>query len=62
MGPVIFTLFMDEIIKLQRIEISECVFADDVVVVPKSEKEFHEAINVWNEILDKKGININRTK
>lgn len=37
-------------------------FADDVAVVTKTEDQLQEAINIWNEVLTRKGMRISRSK
>ena len=77
LSPVLFVIFMDEVIKkctsrskklhvghknLQRVEISEGVFADDVVIMAKNEKDLQQNINTWNTVLEEYGMKINKDK
>lgn len=77
LSPLLFITFMDDIIKecklrlesmsigyrkLQKEEITECAFADDVVLVANNEKNLQHNLNVWNEVLQKNGMKLNTEK
>lgn len=79
LSPTLFITVMDDIIKetksqtkpitvgyknLQPITISECAFADDVVICGKSEKEIQHNLNIWYNALKTRNmkINIEKTK
>lgn len=74
---MLFNIFMDDIIKecmgktiklsvgyknLRAVEISEGVFADDIMLVASSERNLQNNLNVWNEALQKRGMKINKQK
>src|SRR5436190_5711773 len=71
---MLFILFLDNIIKnikdktkkveaayynLTRMTISECVFADDLAILTKSEEDMKHNLKVWNEELNKHNMAIN---
>lgn len=77
LSPLLFITFMDDIIKetrsktnpmfvgyrqLNRVEITECAFADDVLIIANNEKSLKQNIEVWNHALEKKGMKLNKTK
>lgn len=79
LSPTLFNVHMDNIIKkcerkvkkmfvgyknLERVEIAEGVFADDVVLIAGSEKQLQENLKVWKETIENEGmeINIDKTK
>lgn len=77
LSPVLFCVFMDEIMKectpkvkkltigyrrLAPVEISECVFADDVVIMARSECDLQKNLVFWDEALVKYGMKINSNK
>lgn len=77
LSPTLFIIFMDEIIKkcrrkikqtfvgyrnMEQIYISECAYADDIVLVSNNERELQENMNIWNEILEEYGMRINKEK
>lgn len=77
LSPTLFIAFMDEIIKkcterckklnighikMQRVDISEGVFADDVMVIAKNSIELQNNLEVWNEVLKEHGMTINKNK
>uniref|UniRef100_A0A1Y1MCV0 Reverse transcriptase domain-containing protein n=1 Tax=Photinus pyralis TaxID=7054 RepID=A0A1Y1MCV0_PHOPY len=78
MSPLLFTIFMDNIIKqcqkkinkklhvgyknMTRIEIAACAFADDIVITAKNQKDLQDNLDVWNKILAENGMKINKNK
>ena len=77
MSPVLFTIYMDDIIKecntkikklflgyknLQRVELSECAFADDIVIMANNENDLQTNVTAWNETLNEYGMKINNDK
>uniref|UniRef100_V5GWZ6 Retrovirus-related Pol polyprotein n=1 Tax=Anoplophora glabripennis TaxID=217634 RepID=V5GWZ6_ANOGL len=77
LSPTLFILFMDEIIKkcaleikklnvgyrnLQRIDISEGAFADDVVIMAGTKKDLEHNLNIWNLVLEENGMKMNKKK
>lgn len=77
LSPLLFIIFLDEIIKeckenmsklfighwrMERIEISECAFADDVVLMSGSKRGIQKNVDMWYETLKKYGMEINRKK
>jgi hypothetical protein len=77
LSPALFNIFIDEIIKtckpdlnklhvgfrqLQQITITECAFADDVVIMANTEKGLQSNVNSWDEILKNHGMKINTKK
>lgn len=79
LSPVLFTIFMDEIIRkcqtgirklhvgykeLKPVFMSECAFADDVVVMAGSASELQTNLLIWKEILTENSMkmNIEKTK
>lgn len=77
LSPILFNVFIDEILKeckpylkklcvgfknLEPIELTECMFADDLVIMANSEKGLQNNINIWNNTLKKYGMKINTTK
>lgn len=79
LSPILFLIFMNEIIKdcseqskkisvgynkMRNVEISECIFADDIVLLATSERNLQHNLNIWMGVLEAKGmrINIDKTK
>jgi Reverse transcriptase (RNA-dependent DNA polymerase)/Endonuclease-reverse transcriptase len=77
LSPLLFIMVMDEIIKeakkqakplyvgyhnLEKVGITECVFADDVAIITSSEKNLQYNLNIWNELLTEKGMTMNKNK
>lgn len=79
LSPILFCLFMDEIMKectpklkklsigyknLIPVEVTECVFADDVVILAENEASLQKNLEIWEESLMKYDMkmNINKTK
>ncbi|XP_044751699.1 uncharacterized protein LOC123311694 [Coccinella septempunctata] len=47
---------------MERIEISECAFADDVVLMSGSKRGIQKNVDIWYETLKNYGMEINRKK
>lgn len=77
LSPLLFICIIDEVIKeswsqttkytigyykLQPVKIEACAFADDIVLVAKSERELEININVWVDILKKYNLIVNNEK
>lgn len=77
LSPLLFITFMDEIIKecsrttkklhvgyknMQRVDISEGAFADDVVIVTENEKHLQKNLDIWNTTLNRNGMKMNKNK
>lgn len=77
LSPVLFAIFMDEILKectkrtkkfhvgyrnMQRVEISECAFVDDVIVIAGREKDLQGSMEIWNEVIKEFGMEVNKIK
>lgn len=77
LSPFLFTIFMDDIIQkctkrvkkltvgyrnLQRVQISEGAFADDVVVMAGKEEDLQINLEIWNQVLQEHGMNLNKEK
>ena len=77
LSPVLFIITMNEIIQKSRegakalrigyknmkpVEITECAFADDLVIFAKKEEELQRNINVWKENLGEYNLKINISK
>lgn len=77
LSPLLFIIFMDNIIKetnkkskplhvgyrnLQKIEISNCAFADDIVLITENKNSLQENLTIWNEVLTEYGMKINKEK
>lgn len=77
LSPTLFLMIMDEVIKeatlttkkleigyknLGKVGITECVFADDLAVFAKSEKDLQYNINIWNDALRKRNMKVNAKK
>jgi Reverse transcriptase (RNA-dependent DNA polymerase) len=77
LSPLLFNIFMDDIINessdqnkklvvgyrhLQRITISEGVFADDVVVMAGNEKDLQHNLETWNRTFESYDMKINKAK
>ena len=77
LSPTLFNIFMDDIIKqcelrtkkvlvgyryLQPVKLSQCAFADDIVLFAPSERELQNNLNIWNEELKNNGMKINKSK
>jgi MarR-like DNA-binding transcriptional regulator SgrR of sgrS sRNA len=48
--------------KLTTVKISECAFADHLVVFGSTEKELQENLNIWNKVLKQQQMKINIAK
>uniref|UniRef100_A0A1Y1M0F5 Reverse transcriptase domain-containing protein n=2 Tax=Photinus pyralis TaxID=7054 RepID=A0A1Y1M0F5_PHOPY len=79
LSPILFLLIMDDIIKatatrtkkvhigtnkLIPVNVSECAFADDVMICAAKEKDLQDNLRIWEEELTKRNmiINTNKTK
>lgn len=77
LSPLLFIIFMDEIIKiakqrlrpfyvgyrnLERVNLSECAFADDIAIIAGSEADLQYNLNIWNDILEDNGMKVNIAK
>lgn len=77
MSPALFTVFMDDIIRrcnqeckslyvgyrnLEKVEIKECAFADDVAIMAGSEKDLQQSLSIWNEAMKNAGMKLNKSK
>lgn len=77
LSPLLFIIMMDDIIKelkgtvrqiqvgyrnMEAIGISECAFADDLVLFARSETELKHNLVVWKEALEKRNMRINMEK
>lgn len=77
LSPLLFTIYIDEIIKkcskvtkklhvgyknLQRINISEGAFADDIMILTENEKDLQTNLEIWNKTLDEYGMTLNKNK
>lgn len=77
LSPTLFIIVMDDIIKgtrdkikkvhigynkLRPVEIGECVFADDITICAKSERDLQINLTTWNEELAKRNMKINPQK
>ncbi|XP_072397989.1 uncharacterized protein [Diabrotica undecimpunctata] len=76
-GPILFNIVLDDIIKETRVEslklsaghrnleavwISECVYADDLVIFGINEEALNRNLQVWNAALIKRNLRINNKK
>lgn len=77
LSPILFCLFMDEILKecmpklkklsigyknLMPVEVTECVFADDVVILAENETNLQKNLEIWEETLMKYDMKMNIIK
>lgn len=77
MSPVLFTVFMDDIIResrlntkdlyvgfrnMQRVGIGECAYADDIMIVAENERDLQRNLDIWNRTLAENGMMINKDK
>ena len=77
LSPLLFVLFLNEVIKecsekskkinvgyhrMRTVCISECVFADDIVVIANNEEALQHNIELWIKSLSGNGRNINTKK
>ncbi|XP_072377966.1 uncharacterized protein [Diabrotica undecimpunctata] len=77
LGPILFNIVLDDIIKETRAEtlklytvhrnleamwISECAYADDLVIFGINEEAFNRNLQVWNAALIKRNLRINNDK
>lgn len=47
---------------LQRIQISEGAFASDVDITPGNDEDLQENLEIWNNVLQKYGMKLNKDK
>ncbi|XP_031339654.1 uncharacterized protein LOC116168122 [Photinus pyralis] len=77
LSPTLFNIFMDDVIKscnantqkafigyrqMNRVLVSECAFADDIVIITNTEQDLQNNLKVWDEELRSNGMSINTTK
>lgn len=77
LSPLLFLIFMDQIIKncsrssrkmnvgyykMNSIQISECVFADDIVTFASTERNLQYNVDLWSKELEDRGMRINTSK
>lgn len=77
LSPLLFIAFMDKIIKeterkvkpfyigyrfLEKVEIRECAFADDVAIIAGNEKALRENLEIWNQTLQNNSMKMNKSK
>lgn len=77
LSPTLFNVLMDDVIKevkekvrkhsvgyrnMEHIQISECAFADDLVVYAKNEKDLQTNLDIWKTALQKRNLKINAEK
>lgn len=77
LSPILFVLLIDEVIKetrtktktlkvgyrhMQPTEITECAFADDLILFASNEKDLQHNLNIWKAALENKNMKINVTK
>lgn len=79
LSPLLFIAFMDDIIRrskqkmkpmyvghrrLQRVEITECAFADDIVIMARNVKDLEDNLKIWQHEAEQSGmkLNMNKTK
>ena len=77
LSPLLFVLFLNEVItecsekskkinvgyhRMRTVCISECVFADDIVVIANNEEALQHNIELWINALSLKGMSINTKK
>lgn len=77
LSPTLFNIVMDDILKetkekvkkllvgyrnMERVTISECAFADDLVIFAKSEQDLQHSLDVWKKALQDRNLKINTDK
>lgn len=77
LSPLLFIIFMDDLIKecstrvkkvhvgyrkLQRVQIGECAFADDIALIAESRTELQNSLQIWNTVLRENGMRLNKNK
>lgn len=77
LSPLLFIIYMDDIIKetrrktkpfrvgyrkLKEVEIRECAFADDVVLMANNERTLQDNLIIWNDALERNGMKLNKDK
>lgn len=53
---------IDEYNTPRRIQITECIFADDIAFMATSEENLEFKMKIWKEALNDKGMKINSSK
>ncbi|CAH1974779.1 unnamed protein product [Acanthoscelides obtectus] len=77
LSPLLFIVFISDLIKqcrqrtksifvgyrkLQKVELAECAFADDLVLITGSVGRLQENLNIWNKVLEDNGMKLNKLK
>ena len=63
LSPYLFALVMDEVTRNIQWDIPWCMlFADDVVLVDKSQAGVNRKLELWRQTLESKGFRLSRTK
>ena len=79
LSPLLFIIYMDKVIKkcsektkkvdvgyrfMKTVKVSEGAFADDIIVIAKTEQSLQDSLNKWNHQLKEEGmrVNIEKTK
>ncbi|CAH1978024.1 unnamed protein product [Acanthoscelides obtectus] len=63
LSPLLLIVFMDTAHrKLQKVELAERAFADDLVLVTGSVGSLQENLNTWNTVLEDNGMYLNKLK
>ena len=63
LSPYFFALVMDEVTRDIQEDIPWCMlFADDVVLLDKSQAGVNKKLELWRQTLESKGFRVSRTK
>ena len=63
LSPFLFITVMDEVSKTARREdLWELLFADDLAIIAKSERELQERVSAWQACLERHGLRVNAGK
>lgn len=77
LSPLLFLIFMDEILKectkrtkkfqvgyknMKMVEISECAFVDDIIVITGQKKDLQRNMEIWDAVIRDFGMEINKNK
>jgi len=63
LSPLLFVIVMEEVTKLVRHGLPwEVLFADDLVLMAKSEEELKERMSSWKRAMESKGMKVNMSK